>query len=161
MDFLKVYGIEDLNSFPSGTWGIKEPGLQWQGTTRLNGLCSVFKCFGEYSGRHLNGLAALDRGCETLDMILLPGLLFIGLEFSIFQSASRSTFFAGVAFDHSLSRLGHGKGYYDRFITSYVASGRSRPLLGLSSVTSMRNNLHRKQWHLLSVNKSWKVTQSR
>jgi len=36
----------------------------------------------------------------------------------------------GVAFDHTLSRLGHGKGYYDRFITSYVASGRTKPLLG-------------------------------
>jgi len=48
-------------------------------------------------------------GCtaNSLDVILLPG----------------------VAFDRSLSRLGHGKGYYDRFISSYVASGRNKPLL--------------------------------
>jgi len=48
-------------------------------------------------------------GCtgESLDVILLPG----------------------VAFDRSLSRLGHGKGYYDRFISSYIASGRKKPLL--------------------------------
>ncbi len=36
----------------------------------------------------------------------------------------------GLAFDHSLSRLGHGKGFYDRFIRKYVSSGRQRPILG-------------------------------
>ncbi|KAF8889586.1 hypothetical protein BD779DRAFT_1708119 [Infundibulicybe gibba] len=35
----------------------------------------------------------------------------------------------GVAFDESHSRLGHGKGYYDRFLTSYTSSGRRAPLL--------------------------------
>ncbi|KAG6808903.1 hypothetical protein H0H92_002403 [Tricholoma furcatifolium] len=87
MDFLKVYGIEDLNSFPSGLWGIKEPGYSWQGLPRTN---------------------ALDATANNLDIILVPGL----------------------GFDRSHSRLGHGKGYYDRFIASFsTTTGRPRPLL--------------------------------
>lgn len=39
MDFLKVYDIEDLRTFPSGTWGIKEPDYEWKGHRRANGPC--------------------------------------------------------------------------------------------------------------------------
>lgn len=79
MDFLKVYDIEDLRTFPSGTWGIKEPDYEWKGHRRAN---------------------ALDEDVGLLDLILVPG----------------------VAFDRSLSRLGHGKGYYDHFVSLYTSS---------------------------------------
>ncbi|KAL0069262.1 hypothetical protein AAF712_003626 [Marasmius tenuissimus] len=66
------------------------------------GLWGIKEPSPEYSGHPRAN--ALDEG---LDMILMPG----------------------VAFDRSMSRLGHGKGYYDRYISKYVATGRSRPSL--------------------------------
>ena len=43
---------------------------------------------------------------------------------------------AGVAFDTTLSRLGHGKGYYDRFITNYTSTHGRKPLLGELNTSS-------------------------
>lgn len=37
MDFLKVYSEDDLQAFPAGLWGIKEPDNQWQGQRRIRG----------------------------------------------------------------------------------------------------------------------------
>ncbi|KAF9078715.1 hypothetical protein BDP27DRAFT_1310056 [Rhodocollybia butyracea] len=83
MEFLKLYNQNDLETLPSGLWGIREPSNEWESRPRLN---------------------ATD---VDLDVILVPG----------------------VAFDRSMSRLGHGKGYYDRYIARYIASGRPPPLL--------------------------------
>jgi hypothetical protein len=37
MNFLQVYNIEDLQSLPSGTWGIKEPTVDFKDGTRMDG----------------------------------------------------------------------------------------------------------------------------
>ncbi|KAJ7800388.1 5-formyltetrahydrofolate cyclo-ligase [Mycena olivaceomarginata] len=83
MELLQIYSEDDLNSLPSGVWGIKEPDRLHNGQRRAS---------------------ANDTG---LDLILVPGL----------------------AFDRTLLRLGHGKGYYDRFITAYAENSRPPPLL--------------------------------
>lgn len=42
MEFLKIYGLEDLESLPSGIWSIKEPGPEWNGQRRAKGEPKVF-----------------------------------------------------------------------------------------------------------------------
>ena len=37
MDFLRVYSEDDLQTFPPGLWGIKEPESDWQGQRRHHG----------------------------------------------------------------------------------------------------------------------------
>ena len=34
MDFLRCHSVDDLASFPAGTWGIREPGDLWEGKNR-------------------------------------------------------------------------------------------------------------------------------
>ncbi|KAJ7461716.1 5-formyltetrahydrofolate cyclo-ligase [Mycena galericulata] len=101
MEFFQIYDEEDLDSLPAGVWGIKEPDRLRNGRPRASGMCWPFQESAIIS--HIFS-SANDVG---LDMILVPGL----------------------AFDRSLSRLGHGKGYYDRFITVYAADTRPPPLL--------------------------------
>jgi hypothetical protein len=77
---------------------------------------------------HINSQRRCDtvfeEASEPLDVVLLPGECML----SFFGRMLKNTWL-GVAFDRSLSRLGHGKGYYDSFVSTYVSSGRKRPLL--------------------------------
>ncbi|KAI0763464.1 5-formyltetrahydrofolate cyclo-ligase [Trametes elegans] len=80
MDFLQLFGEDDLRTLPSGQWGIREPHEELDGMRRPSGYA------------------------EPLDVIVMPGM----------------------AFDRSLSRLGYGKGFYDRFLSSYAATLHGR-----------------------------------
>jgi hypothetical protein len=70
---------------------------------------------------------------QHLDLIIVPGKR---VHATLVECTSRSDqelifSLSGVAFDTSMGRLGHGKGYYDSFITEYIAkTARSRPFLG-------------------------------
>ncbi|KAI0370574.1 5-formyltetrahydrofolate cyclo-ligase [Pilatotrama ljubarskyi] len=83
MDFLQIFGEDDLRTLPSGQWGIREPDELVKGKRRPS---------------------ALSGSAEPLDLIVMPGM----------------------AFDQSLSRLGYGKGFYDRFLSSYAAALHGR-----------------------------------
>lgn len=70
-------------------------------------------CFG---GKGLTDAKAPTDDAIGLDVILMPSM----------------------AFDHEMNRLGHGKGYYDNFLTRYTSKGnkeghaRKKPFLGMS-----------------------------
>ena len=146
MDFLRCYSTNDLASFPAGTWGIREPGDLWEGQNRSTSesLSTIpprppspreqKKKKNSLSEDFAPPRIVLSCTAESLDVILLPGKFYFILFYCVFVLRMLTSFCyltpsSGVAFDRSLSRLGHGKGYYDRFISSYIASGRNKPLL--------------------------------
>lgn len=91
MDMLMLESMEEFESLESDKWGI--PSLKRDQALRKK------NCFG---GRGLTFPAESQltrEGEQGLDLIVMPGM----------------------AFDHAFRRLGHGKGYYDHFLTRYSA----------------------------------------
>lgn len=79
----------------------------------------------------MSSAPALDAD-QQLDLIIVPGKrVHTRVEHTSPSNEELILSISGVAFDTSMGRLGHGKGYYDSFITEYIAkTARSRPFLG-------------------------------
>ncbi|KAI0690076.1 5-formyltetrahydrofolate cyclo-ligase [Cerioporus squamosus] len=93
-------------------------------TDKDRGIMDFFRIFGE------DDLRALPRG---LWGIREPDAAYMGRQRPTALSGSSEPLdlivMPGVAFDRSLSRLGYGKGYYDRFLASYSAMVQGRQQL--------------------------------
>ncbi len=106
MDMLALHSQEDLESLKPDNWGI--PSLDEVSTADRENALSGFGIDG-------NLLNSTNDGAEAcgLDLVLVPG----------------------VAFDKENRRLGHGKGFYDRYLQRYKDTMSARretrtPFLG-------------------------------
>lgn len=101
MTFFRIHSEEDLcENLEAGVWGIREPRQTFGGQARPTG--QRFRL--DFVNLVDNLCIVFSEESTGLDLILMPGM----------------------AFDRKLSRLGHGKGYYDRFISQYKELGSSR-----------------------------------
>ena len=84
MDFLRCYSADDLASFPAGTWGIREPGDLWEGKNRSSSefwrtITPPSPLLPKKRENFLSEVffqIVLSCVDESLDVILLPGILF-------------------------------------------------------------------------------------
>jgi hypothetical protein len=73
MDLLRAYDDDDLQTFPSGVWGIKEPPDDWKGIRRPTGKSN--HCVN--AKRHID-MIPVAREAE-IDVILVPGSFPVNL----------------------------------------------------------------------------------
>jgi len=103
MDMLQLYSMADLASLEPDGWGIPTP--------RHDSISARLNCLGGTGitdgGARGSGSSNQDMG---LDLIIMPGM----------------------AFDADLGRLGHGKGFYDYFLTRCHHASRMPFRIGLS-----------------------------
>ena len=107
MDMVSLHSKSDFESLDRDAWGIPSV-AQDSIRTRERILCIKEDGGHEEESPEENSSTKTEEG--RLDMIIMPG----------------------VAFDKGLSRLGHGKGFYDSFLQRYhSAKVAPMPFLGM------------------------------
>ncbi|KAF7198420.1 5-formyltetrahydrofolate cyclo-ligase [Pseudocercospora fuligena] len=106
MDMLRLSGLEDYGQLESDSWGIP--------TLPKEGLDERQNAMG-FKGRSMaeDGVQKEfdSQSSGGLDLIVVPG----------------------VAFDPEMNRMGHGAGFYDKFLTRFTEDGKNKKpyLVGL------------------------------
>ena len=107
MDMVSLHSKSDFENLHRDAWGIPSVAEDSVGTReRILGIMGDGGH--EEESPKENSSTKIEKG--RLDMIIMPG----------------------VAFDKGLSRLGHGKGFYDSFLQQYHSTkAASMPFLGM------------------------------
>ena len=117
---VRLVSMEDFGQLPRNTWGIPEP--SWE-ESRKTGNAHVMSW-----GVNLFLIRkAPSEEAGSLDVILVPGRWLHVADSPPYHGV-------GVCFNRDGSRLGHGKGYYDKYIQRCERfaqeHGQRPPLLG-------------------------------
>ena len=107
IDMLRLSSIAEFEGLERDGWGIPSlPADSVEG--RENAIGGTGLSSGENPPETEDGEGRKGEG--TLDLVVLPG----------------------VAFDQGMNRLGHGRGFYDAYLSRFCADGTRKPFLGES-----------------------------
>jgi 5-formyltetrahydrofolate cyclo-ligase len=107
IDMLHLTSVSEFESLARDSWGI--PSLPADSVeSRENAMGGKGLSSGENPPETEDGEGR--KGDGTLDLIVMPG----------------------VAFDQGMNRLGHGRGFYDAYLSRFCADGTRKPYLGES-----------------------------
>lgn len=108
IDMLRLASVAEFEGLERDSWGI--PSLPADSVeARENAMGGKGLSSGEHPPETEDGEGRKDEG--TLDLVVMPG----------------------VAFDQGMNRLGHGRGFYDAYLSRFCADGTRKPYLGKSN----------------------------
>ena len=116
IDMLRLASVAEFDGLERDGWGI--PSLAADSVEgRENAMGGRGLSSGENPPETEDGEGRKGEG--TLDLVVLPG----------------------VAFDQGMNRLGHGRGFYDAYLSRFCSDGTRKPYLGEFCLLFMGTNL--------------------